>query len=92
VEYTPKEIKMLRLSYPGNHFRDLHDALDEIERLQKLHEWIPVTERLPEYGYRVFVISEGETEIGWVNNINGVKTFNLPSVTKWQPLPPQEQP
>jgi hypothetical protein len=65
----------------------------ECARLQKLHEWIPVTpDTMPEYGYRVLVVSEGEVEIGWVNNINKVKTFNLPNVTKWQPLPPQEQP
>lgn len=65
---------------------DLAAAREELER----YRWIPVGERLPEDGERVFVLMRngyqviaGHFHSGWINDA-GCETFN---VTHWMPLP-----
>jgi hypothetical protein len=51
MEYSKEYIKNAKRDALMSHNKSsdrLFNALCEIDRLNKLHEWIPVTERLPE--------------------------------------------
>ena len=96
-EYDKKcsmpEGKMLVLPFPAKEIRAL---VNEIDRLTKLHEWIPVTERLPEEDLPVLGTFAGKPAVDTCCYADG-KWWQVGHeilVTHWQPLPlpPQEQP
>lgn len=69
--------------------------LDELQRLQKLHEWIPVADRLPEIG-EIVQWSHPEwdrVKEGYLTGSGRLKVWGGEyarfSKAKWRPLPPQ---
>ena len=72
-----------------------------IDRQPQVGSWIPVSERLPEEGYRVLAtvngkhnnitfvdaleIAEYDSDEGWI--VEGYLDWINPDVTAWQPLP-----
>jgi hypothetical protein len=91
------EGKMLILPFPAKEIRAL---VNEIDRLQKLHEWIPVEEKLPDVKKDTLVLCVTYYKHSDQNMID-TRTFWADSqlfsgageVTYWQPLPqpPEEK-
>jgi len=60
----------------------------EIERLREQRRWIPESERLPDFGYRVLTWSfKYEIQIGRVDSYGGKKIFTDTTITHWMNLP-----
>ncbi len=57
------------------------------EDVNKLQDWIPVTERLPEEDARVLVTTETEYGLSVEYAYMGKYGFNTRNVTGWMPLP-----
>lgn len=74
--------------------KDLYSAMVELRELRASRRWVPVSERLPEYGTRVIVC----TSNGWVTEMRyygwwcygmGDYEQKIYNVTHWQLPPPQ---
>lgn len=106
-----EQIKSLRVTITGlraeksilneyaQHFKD--SVIRIIDEQQKVGEWIPCNERLPEEkkfyeelmrspACLVTVLSDDELMIGIDRTVNGVwtleETFDKPKIIAWQPL------
>ena len=63
---------------------------DEIEKMPKLGEWIPVSERLPDKK-GLYLVSHGENYSVCIEEFNGIRHFstihNYSQPIAWMPLP-----
>ena len=70
----------------------LMKRMNELPSAEPEQKWIPVTERLPKDGERVFITHRGGVSFGWYNGSyweRGAPTNHRPLETfiAWMPLP-----
>ena len=103
TRYIKTEINPYGKPFDGTVFEFGNMLIDYMKRMKKEPErkWIPVSERLPEEGYRVLAtvngkhnnttfidaleIAEYDSDEGWI--IEGYLDWINPDVTAWMPLP-----
>ena len=96
MDVREKLIKLLKTSPTRNGYTDLGDIADHlIANGVTVQEWIPVTERLPEWGERVIctdgyaVFEQYRVGLSCVYGMwdRGGSKSPMQEVTHWMPLP-----
>ena len=86
--------KTLKDKYDGSAFRQL-EIIEIIESMPPAQQWIPVSERLPDYEEKVlcwmacddYIVGFRDNQYGldvWITGVFASETFD---VIAWQPLP-----
>ena len=70
----------------------LHDAIKSIKFVPSAQQWIPCSERLPDYHEEVLVTSRGEVSIAWLYIDDNWRSCDLAEqmykdIVAWMPLP-----